>query len=60
MEHFDAVQIVASKRCEHAGTTRFESGRGSWFERYGLMHAWSVRADEVTRLAARVEREADD
>jgi len=55
-EHFDSVQILAS-RTEDGGTARFESGSGSWFERFGLTHSLVIRWEEQERVA---EREAGE
>jgi len=48
MEHFDSVQIMAS-RSAHEGTEDVMRGGGNWYARQGMAH------DFITRDKARTE-----
>ena len=57
MEHFDAVQILASNY-DSGVTASQSSGRGNWYSRRGLAEAFlNVCSAEDTR---HTERESDD
>lgn len=45
MEHFESVQIFASRR-QDGGTVNCQYGDGNWFARYGQIHAWAIRQDQ--------------
>jgi hypothetical protein len=60
-EHFDAVQIVASRLVEEDDmTTRYEAGGGCWFARYGLMRSWVIRNDESERICTQKSEGRED
>lgn len=61
-EHFDAVEIVACRSDSDTAqcATRFESGGGGFYERFGMMRAWVIRQEEIERVHAREEVESED
>lgn len=41
MEHFDTVQIVATKHCtERDASIKRQRGDGNWYARYGSVKEW--------------------
>lgn len=40
MEHFDSVQIFATKPGINGGTVHCADGGGNWFARYGQIALW--------------------
>ena len=62
-EHFDSVHIVAARReGRDDDTVVFSIGKGSWYERVGLMREAVMKADERDRLEVqrKMEDENDD
>lgn len=53
-EHFDSVQIIAC-HSDNEGTTRFERGSGSFYERLGATRSWIERQVESDLEGARNE-----
>lgn len=44
MEHFDTVQIFATRNCpSEGGTVDCQMGKGNWFARYGQIGLWLDR-----------------
>lgn len=58
MEHFDAVQIVATRSSEDEGSAFLECGMGNHFTRRGLVEEWLLREKEKSRI--QVNQEAAD
>lgn len=60
-EYYDAVHIFANRAVgEEDGNTIFVSrGRGNWFARYGQVKEWVIRSEELTKVKARKEDDAD-
>lgn len=56
-EHFDSVQLFVSSHRGEDGTARIDKGRGNWFTRFGQVHEWIERQQEITRLKARKDYE---
>lgn len=49
-EHFDSVQIFVSRHNDNkTGTSRFQTGVGNWFARYGHIHHWLMLQNEEDR-----------
>lgn len=60
-EHFDSVEIVACKTNDDGnGVARFQWGLGSWFERYGLVRSWVVRAEAQMQDEHRIDSEDEE
>lgn len=57
MEHFDAVQIFASRYTDE-GTIAIKQGDGNWFARRGQVEDWLMKENEATRVEIR--RSVDD
>lgn len=56
IEHFDAVQIVAT-RVTPEGTQAFECGAGCWYSRTGAIDEWlDMKRNYANRMA---QRDAD-
>lgn len=45
MEHFDSVQIFATKPGINGGTIHCDDGGGNWFARYGQVSLWVTKQD---------------
>lgn len=58
MEHFTSVQIFAARPDDQGNTQHFNLGKGSWFERYGVVRAWILK--EEATFAARGHKEVAD
>lgn len=43
IEHFDAVQIFATRPCKTDGYAVVSRGRGNWFTRRGMVENWRDR-----------------
>lgn len=54
MEHFDSVQIIATKRLG-GSTVNAASGGGNFYARYGSVREWLIRQDEMVRENVREE-----
>jgi hypothetical protein len=58
MEHFDSVQIFATKNDEAEETTQaFNHGNGNWYARYGQIQEWMTQQSE--RAAIQIRKEDD-
>ncbi len=55
IEHFDAVQIFASRDTPESGTLGIHCGLGNWFTRRGQVEDWRVKQDEGGRIQRRGE-----
>ena len=54
MEHFEAVQILATTRDGHTGDTYdWMRGRGNWYARTGLAHSF-IKKDEAQDIGLEV------
>ena len=53
MEHYEAVQIIATRPTEGRGTECFTWGRGNWYARKGMVDYASAKFDEDPREEAR-------
>lgn len=53
MEHFEAVQIFASRYDSETGTTSVTSGRGNWNARRGQVAEFNIRQNELDRDSVR-------
>ena len=54
-EHFDAVQIFATRYDPPDGTVNVHDGTGNWFARFGQVSDWLTKNTERTRQEARTE-----
>lgn len=54
-EHFETVQIFATKLVPDGGTITVSQGSGNWYARYGQIKEWCVKQDETTRKNVRGE-----
>lgn len=45
MEHFDSVQIFATRPSINGGTVHCVDGGGNWFARYGQVSLWVTEQD---------------
>lgn len=52
-EHFDTVQILATRFHNDGTTSAFEVGRGNWYARQGQARTWITQDDENTREQVR-------
>jgi len=55
-EHFDTVHIFATRMNDEQATEETincQYGSGNWCARYGQIHNWLVRQEEITREDAR-------
>lgn len=61
-EHFDSVQIIATKKDDEDEDTDLlcEHGSGSIYARVGSVRDWLLRQDEYTRQYAKDEEGDDD
>lgn len=59
-EHFDAVQILASKPRDGGGTACFKSGAGNWYARQGMAHEFVEEAKAQDHAAAMVRAQRDE
>ncbi len=55
IEHFDAVQIFASRDVAGSGTLGLHCGVGNFYTRRGQVSDWIVKQDEVARMEQRGE-----
>lgn len=55
MEHFDTVQIFATRHIGDDGTISVQNGDGNWFARHGQVATWLLKQDEATRNEVRGE-----
>jgi hypothetical protein len=61
MEHYDAVQIVATRMVESGFTESFTHGAGNFWARHGLMQYCLTKRDEDHRIESRNEaKDAED
>lgn len=61
MEHFDTVQIIATKKDQEplsAGTDAFWFGQGNWYARYGSVKEWAIEAESI--MACRAEDDEEE
>ena len=49
MEHFDSVQIFASRYEPEVGTIIANFGAGNWFTRAGQVREWLCKEDQRSR-----------
>lgn len=49
MEHFDSVQIFAARANDDGDVEHYNLGKGSWFERFGVVRAWMLREEQELR-----------
>ena len=47
MEHFDTVQILATRRHEDGETISAASGQGNFYARYGQAKLWLMREERL-------------
>lgn len=57
MEHFDTIQIFATRHEPSDGTRNAAWGAGNWFARYGQVQEWLTKKSEETRVSVRQESE---
>ena len=55
MEHFDTVQIIATRHNPETGTGLAHVGRGNHYARVGACREWMMKMDTETRIQAREE-----
>lgn len=61
MEHFDAIQIFATKEnAEEQTTTVMSWGGGNWYARFGQVQEWIVQQNARAEIKVRREDDADD
>lgn len=53
MEHFDSVQIFATRHLGDQGTVHATYGAGNWFARFGHVNTWVEKEREGFRVDAR-------
>lgn len=58
-EHFDTVQIVATKSVQDNGTRRHTEGAGNWYARYGSVKEWITREEHRERVQVTKELESE-
>lgn len=59
MEHFDSVQVFATKSNDEDETTfSVNYGSGNWYARYGQVQEWMVQ--QASRADAQIRKEDDD
>lgn len=49
MEHFETVQIFATRHNGESGTTNAFYGSGNWYARFGQVSGWLAKQDHVNR-----------
>ncbi len=54
-EHFDSVQIFATRYDGETGTVNVQWGSGNWFARKGQIADWLIKEDEASKQAVRKE-----
>lgn len=61
-EHFDCVQILASRLKPDGSTEIFRRGAGNWFARKGMMHDYleTVSASDSAEMIAEQLRPPED
>jgi len=59
MEHFEHVQILASRQTKDGQTEAFKWGRGNWFARQGMAQAF-ISLDISQDMAKRIASELTD
>jgi hypothetical protein len=59
MEHFEAVQVFASKVKDDGDTVSLQVGRGNMFAREGHVRDWLEEQREFTRMKARRDEDED-
>ncbi len=58
-EHFDAVQILATRMApEGGGTERFACGSGNWYARQGMAQHF-IKMDEADTLSVEIGRKLE-
>lgn len=58
-EHFDSVQVFAA-RVDGDDAVTFHAGKGSWYERYGVVREWIVKQEHRARLSIQQEDKASE
>jgi hypothetical protein len=58
-EHFDNVQIFATRHESGKGTINIHMGNGNWYARYGQVKEWIVKEEEDSRQSVREENDDD-
>ena len=56
IEHFDAVQIFASKHTS-TGTVAHHHGKGNYYARRGYVQTWLLKENEISRTETHEESE---
>ena len=56
-EHFDTVQIFATRFDPEVGTSNASYGSGNWFARRGQVQDWLVKKNEETCINTRRAQE---
>lgn len=56
-EHFDTVQVFATRHHQGTGTVHCAWGAGNFFARTGQVAAWLAKQDEQERDSARTKEE---
>lgn len=59
MEHFDAVQIFATKR-EKSETMMRAEGSGNWYARRGMVATWQRREDRDDEMDEEAYRKQEE
>jgi len=60
-EHFDSVQIFATRHDPEAGgTVNAQMGSGNWFTRYGQVREWIIKEDARARAEALAQGEDEE
>ena len=53
IEHFDSVQIFATRGQGDGNTGYVHLGAGNFYANYGAVREWMIRQDEMARMDAR-------
>jgi hypothetical protein len=60
-EHFDSVQIFAGRVDEELDcSVTYQAGKGSWYERYGIVREWIVKQEHRARVSIQMEDKASE
>ncbi|MGP1665752.1 MAG: hypothetical protein ACTS5I_07570 [Rhodanobacter sp.] len=61
-EHFDSCQIFVTRHESGTldGTVNVNLGVGNWYARYGQVHEWLIKQDEMARVKARRDDASSD
>ncbi len=56
-EHFDTVQVFATRFDGEIGTVNVQWGAGNWFARRGQISDWLIKEDESYKQSVRKEED---